>query len=131
MRVALTSRQRGLALAASLEAVYAQYDRPHVIDDPIECVRPFTDLRDREIAGFLAAGLAFGNVKAVMQSVRATLVAMGASPAEFVGNFSPSRAWMANCSTVTDNVHGLSFTRPTVTSRFSSAASHRASTCQT
>jgi len=80
-----------VALATALDAIYRAYDRPHVIDDPIECVRPYADLRDREIAGFLSAGLAFGNVKAVMQSVRATLTAMGRSPAEFVGNFTPAR----------------------------------------
>jgi uncharacterized protein (TIGR02757 family) len=87
----MNPRQRALALASSLESIYHAYDRPAVIDDPIECVRPYADLRDREIAGFLAAGLAFGNVKAVMQSVRTALAAMGPSPAEFVGNFSPSR----------------------------------------
>ena len=85
------SRPRAEALASSLEAIYHQFNRPRAVDDPIECVRPYADLRDREIAGFLAAGLAFGNVKAVMQSVRSTLAAMGPSPAEFVGNFSPAR----------------------------------------
>lgn len=84
-------RQRALALASLLESVYRRYDRPAVIDDPIECVRPFDDLRDREVAGFVAAGLAFGNVKAVMHSVRGALAAMGRSPAEFVGNFDALR----------------------------------------
>jgi uncharacterized protein (TIGR02757 family) len=82
---------RAEALASSLEAIYQQFNRPHAVDDPIECVRPYVDHGDREIAGFLAAGLAFGNVKAVMHSVRSTLAAMGPSPAAFVGNFVPAR----------------------------------------
>ena len=56
---------------------------------PIELVRPYRDPRDREIAGFIAAGLAFGNVVSVMQSVGAVLERMGPAPAAYVRRFEP------------------------------------------
>lgn len=44
---------------------------------------------DREIAGFVAASLAYGNVKQIQRSAEAALGAMGASPSRFVRRFDP------------------------------------------
>ena len=82
---------RGDALRAPLDALYRDYARVGVVDDPVECVRPYPDPADREIAGFLAAGLAFGRVAGIMASVRAALAPMGPSPAAFVRRFDPAR----------------------------------------
>lgn len=79
------------SLRAPLERLYVSFNHERSATDPIELVRPFPDARDREIAGFIAAGLAFGNVRGVMQSVRAVLEPMGASPAAFVRAFDPKR----------------------------------------
>ena len=74
-----------------LDSLYHGFNAAASLTDPIELVRPFNDGPDREIAGFIAAGLAFGNVVAVMASVRAVLERMGPSPAAFVRRFDPRR----------------------------------------
>lgn len=79
------------ALRGPLEALYLNYGRGGVVVDPVECVRVYPDPADREIAGFVAAGLAFGRVASIMASVGAALAPMGASPAAFVRRFDPSR----------------------------------------
>ena len=53
--------------------------------------RVYADPADREVAGFIAAGLAFGRVAGIMASVRAVLAAMGESPAAFVRRFDPAK----------------------------------------
>ncbi len=74
-----------------LDRLYRQFDRRRDIADPIRLVRHYTDPRDREVAGFCAAALAFGRVASVLKSVGALLGAMGHSPARFVRRFDPSR----------------------------------------
>jgi uncharacterized protein (TIGR02757 family) len=82
---------RRAALGEPLEALYREYGRSGVVEDPIECVRGYPDQADREIAGFIAAGLAFGRVASILTSVRAVLAPMGPSPAAFVRGFEPGR----------------------------------------
>ena len=43
-------------------------------------VRPYADPRDREVAGFCAAALAFGRVASVLQSIEALFRIMGPRP---------------------------------------------------
>jgi uncharacterized protein (TIGR02757 family) len=74
-----------------LDSLYHGFNAAASLTDPIELVRPYAGGPDREVAGFLAAGLAFGNVVAVMASVRAVLGRMGPSPAAFVRQFDPAR----------------------------------------
>ncbi len=78
-------------LKPALDRLYAAYDRSGRIPDPIETVRPFADPADREIAGFLAAGLAFGRVSSILASLAAVFRLMGPSPAAFVRRFDPGR----------------------------------------
>lgn len=59
--------------------------------DPIQIVRRFTRVEDREIVAFVAAGLAFGRVASVMASVEAICKVMGPSPAAFVRAFDRKR----------------------------------------
>jgi uncharacterized protein (TIGR02757 family) len=82
---------RRAALRGPLEALYREYGRSGVVEDPVECVRLYPDAADREIAGFIAAGLAFGRVAGIITSVRAALAPMGASPAAFVRRFDLGR----------------------------------------
>jgi uncharacterized protein (TIGR02757 family) len=79
------------ALRPALDRLYLEYGRGRPVADPIDCVRACPDPADREIAGFIAAGLAFGRVASIMASVRSVLAPMGASPAAFVRRFEPER----------------------------------------
>ena len=72
-----------------LEPLYASFNHERSATDPIELVRPYADPADREIAGFIASALAFGNVVSVMQSVGTVLALMGPSPSAYVRQFDP------------------------------------------
>jgi uncharacterized protein (TIGR02757 family) len=78
-------------LRAALDRLYVDYDRSGALQDPIECVRVYPDPADREIAGFIAAGLAFGRVAGILASIDRVLGLLGPSPAAFVRAFEPSR----------------------------------------
>jgi len=80
-----------VTLKAALDRLYLDFDRGGRISDPIERVRPYADPADREVAGFLAAGLAFGRVAGILASIDAVLGVMGPSPAAFVRRFDPRR----------------------------------------
>jgi len=78
-------------LKPALDRLYLDFNREDAVADPIQIVRRFPHAADREIAGFLAAGLAFGRVTSVLASIEAVLGPMGRSPAAFVRRFSPRR----------------------------------------
>ena len=71
--------------------MYGAFNHERSAVDPVELVRPYPRPEDREVAGFIASALAFGNVRAVMQSVSNVLERMGPSPAAFAKAFSPRR----------------------------------------
>lgn len=75
----------------SLDRLYASFNHPESAFDPIQVVRRYVRLDDREIVGFLASGLAFGRVASVVQSVEAVCAIMGPAPAAFVRGFDPDR----------------------------------------
>jgi uncharacterized protein (TIGR02757 family) len=89
MAVALPRGRDGLK--AALDDLYLEYNRANAIPDPIDIVRRYPERADREVVGFCAAGLAFGRVASVLQSVERLLAAIGPSPAEFVRRFEPRR----------------------------------------
>jgi len=82
---------RRVALRDRLEPLYASFNHERSATDPIELVRPYAAAPDREVAGFIASALAFGNVASVIQSGRAVLDVMGPSPAEYARGFDPRR----------------------------------------
>jgi uncharacterized protein (TIGR02757 family) len=92
-----TPRGPALPLAAArrlkpaLDRVYEQFDHPEAAADPIEIARRYPHARDREVAAFCAAALAFGRVASVLQSIERLLRVMGPSPAAFLDAFEPSR----------------------------------------
>ena len=59
--------------------------------DPIQHVRRHSSADDIEVVAFCAAGLAFGRVASVMQSIGRLLEVMGPRPAAFVRTFTPER----------------------------------------
>jgi len=72
-----------------LEEKVALYNRPDfIIDDPICIPHRFSGKADREIAGFLAATLAWGRRKNIVNSGLRLMELMDFSPADFVSRFS-------------------------------------------
>lgn len=79
------------ALRSALDKVYDRFNRPEFIDpDPLALVRIYPDPADREVVGLLAAGLAYGRVRSILNSLDRLLPELGPSPATFV-DVSPPR----------------------------------------
>jgi uncharacterized protein (TIGR02757 family) len=73
-----------------LDDLYAGFNRPDSAVDPIQIVRRYPRLDDREIVAFIAAALAFGRVASVMASIEALCATLGDHPARRVREFDPS-----------------------------------------
>lgn len=78
-------------MKAALDRLYDAFNAPESAPDPIQIVRRYPRLDDREIVAFVAAALAFGRVASVMQSVQSLCEVMGPQPARFVRAFDPGR----------------------------------------
>lgn len=89
--LAARPRSEVASLKRRLERLYRTFDRAYLDTDPLAFVHRYREDADREIVAFLAAGLAFGNVRAIQASVSALLGAMGASPSAFVDAFDSER----------------------------------------
>ena len=74
-----------------LEDLYRTFDHVDAASDPVHIVRRYPAPDDREVVGFCAAGLAFGRVASVLNSIESLLAAMGPHPAAFVRGFDPVR----------------------------------------
>lgn len=83
-------RRRTPDLKTPLDRLYASFDHPESALDPIQIVRRYDAVDDREIVAFVAAGLAFGRVASVMASVDAVCRVMGPHPARFIRRFVPA-----------------------------------------
>jgi len=86
----LPKAQLSTRMRSSLDELYVGFDHVHSATDPVHIVRRFSDPADREVVGFCAAGLAFGRVASVLQSIEALLALMGPRPAGFVRSFDPA-----------------------------------------
>jgi uncharacterized protein (TIGR02757 family) len=89
-RRAAEARPRA-GLKGALDDLYASYNRADAVADPIDLVRRYPAGTDREVVGLVAAGLAFGRVASILQSVERLLAVLGPSPAAFVRQFDPRR----------------------------------------
>ena len=70
-----------------LEALHDKYNCEEFIEaDPISIPHSFSAIEDREIAGFLAATIAWGNRKAIVKSARRMVECMDYAPYDFVVN---------------------------------------------
>jgi uncharacterized protein (TIGR02757 family) len=79
-------------LKTILDAQYEAFNVEESATDPVQFVhRASPDPADREIVGFVAAGLAFGRVASVMASVGRVAEVMGLHPARYVRAFDPRR----------------------------------------
>lgn len=62
----------------------------YIADDPVQFVHAFTEKKDQEIAGFLAATMAWGRRDIVISKVDNLLKRMDYSPYQFVMNYNQS-----------------------------------------
>lgn len=74
-------------LKAFLDEKVLLYNRPDFIEsDPIQIPHLFTQKEDAEIAGFLAATIAWGNRKMIINNAKKMVTLMDNSPYDFVMN---------------------------------------------
>jgi uncharacterized protein (TIGR02757 family) len=74
-----------------LEDLYCRYNKKEFIHpDPLEFLYNYHELRDREIAGFIASSLAYGRVAQILKSVSSVLGKMGSSPYLYLMDSKPS-----------------------------------------
>ena len=79
-------------LKKTLDRFYREYDfKARIIHDPIEIPRRYPDPADAEIAGLIAASLAYGKVTLFKPVIERILSAFGSGPAEFMHEFSLKR----------------------------------------
>lgn len=76
---------------ARLDVLYESFNHPESAFDPIQVVRRYPRLEDRELIAFIAAGLAFGRVTSVVNSIETVCRVLGPEPAAFVRAFDPGR----------------------------------------
>lgn len=63
-----------MELVKQLHSLYERYnDRKYVHPDPLEFLYNYPDIKDREVAGLIAALLAYGRVAQILKSVSAVL----------------------------------------------------------
>ncbi len=75
-----------------LEKLYRRYNHHKLIKpDPLQFVYNYSRREDMEVAGLLAAELAYGRVQQIQKSLTDLLGRMGASPFEFVLNFNKQK----------------------------------------
>ncbi len=76
----------------TLERLYQKYNhRSFIRTDPLQFVYHYSERADQEIAGFLAAALAYGAVRQIEKSVSRLFEFMGKSPSAFVRDFNPRK----------------------------------------
>jgi uncharacterized protein (TIGR02757 family) len=75
-------------LRTIFDGLYEKYNHRELIKpDPLQFVYKYANPADMEVAGFLAASLAYGRVEQIENSVKNLLARLGKSPYEFVANF--------------------------------------------
>lgn len=75
-------------LKMALEQLYEKYNRRDLIQtDPLQFVYHYSSRADREIAGLLAAAIAYGKVQQIEKSLSRLFEYMGKSPFAFVREF--------------------------------------------
>ena len=76
-------------LKAALDRLYDSFNAPDSAFDPVQVVRQYPRVEDREIIGFIASAVAFGRVASVVNSTNAICAVLGDRPARFLERFEP------------------------------------------
>lgn len=76
----------------TLDDLYEYYDdRKYIHPDPLEFLYNYNKPEDIEVAGLIAASLAYGQVNQILKSVGRVLEAIGKSPSNFLKNTDSKR----------------------------------------
>ncbi len=68
-----------------LEEIYLRYNRRESVHpDPLEFLYRYSCVEDREIAGLVASGLAYGRVRSILNSVEKVLTILGDHPSRYL-----------------------------------------------
>jgi len=85
-------RRSRAALKQWLDDLHRRYTRAELIPtSALSIPYRYQHPEDREVAAFIAAALAYGNVRQIHRSAQAALEAMGPSPSRFIRRFDPRR----------------------------------------
>jgi len=78
------SQSRQAVLKAKLDELYLSYGAVYVDTDPVQFPHRYRKSRDREVAGFIAAALAYGSVPTIKRDLERIFAVLGPSPYEAV-----------------------------------------------
>jgi len=68
-----------------LDALYHQWNKAeYIAPDPLETLSAYPDIADREVAGLLAASMAYGRVSVLLNPLKRILSLIGISPRDYV-----------------------------------------------
>lgn len=81
-----------MPLQQTLENLYRSRSGAHVANDPVSFCHRYSRPEDTEIAGFIAAAFAYGNVKIILRNLDNIFSRMGTSPRRYVERFDPRQA---------------------------------------
>ncbi len=74
-----------IRLKDRLEGLYAAYNQRAFVDpDPLMFLYPYTDKKEREIVGLLAACLAYGRVEMILKTIARVLEILSPSPSAYI-----------------------------------------------
>ena len=91
----------GSVTKKALERLYRKYNRRSCVHpDPLEFLYAYDELADREVAGMVAAALAYGRVVQILKSVGAVLEVLGPAPARMLLSTAPETVSKRLCGFV-------------------------------
>lgn len=77
-------------LKGALDRLYDAFNAPDSAFDPVQVVRRYPRVEDREIIAFIASAVAFGRVASVVNSTTAICDTLGDRPAALLKRFDPA-----------------------------------------
>ena len=79
-------------LQKRLDELVATFDLSTIEPDPLQLVRRYSEPRDQEVAGLIAAAFAYGRADVIVRNIGALLDAMQPSPYRYLASFDPKEA---------------------------------------
>jgi len=83
---------RQQVLRERLDALVATFDLSTIAPDPLQLVLRYSDPRDQEVAGLIAAAFAYGRADIIVANIGRVLDKMQPSPFAYLSNFNRKRA---------------------------------------
>lgn len=83
-----------LATTELLNSIFAQYNlRKWLHTDPVQFVHQYTNSKDQEVVGLIAALFSYGSAEQIIRAVKTILNPMGKTPYEFLINWNLCSMW--------------------------------------